>query len=249
MSRIPSLNGPALLAVLLLLAGCSRVVVVQAPADAIPTGSMDTVADENAWWSIEFRLAWDQEEEPEWYVDALLADQVCAPALSEFGSQIDLWRFHRRAARDGIGHRFSLRVYTDRVTADILLDRIREESVLQWLESNEHIVSLEMRRLHKPELEPLAHSSDTNWPREIQSSWPWFIMGVSQTWLSLIRQVMAEQPLEETSPDALLDYYRGVNDRVTELWRVYGQHAYLHHLNALFGYQPLVIRETNLKRF
>jgi hypothetical protein len=42
---------------------------------------------------------------------------------------------------------------------------------------------------------------------------------------------------------------RGVDERVTTLWRDHGQHVYLHHLNALFGYQPLVIRETNLKRF
>jgi hypothetical protein len=74
-------------------------------------------------------------------------------------------------------------------------------------------------------------------------------MGVSQTWLSLIRQVTAEQPLDNTSPEALLDYYRSVNDRVSALWRVHGQHAYLHHLNALFGYELLIIRETNLKRF
>jgi hypothetical protein len=40
-----------------------------------------------------------------------------------------------------------------------------------------------------------------------------------------------------------------VNDRVSALWRGHGQHVYLHHLNALFGYAPLVIRETNLKRF
>lgn len=249
MSRIPSLTGLVLLTALFLLSACSRLVVVQSPADDIPAGSMNVTGDEYAWWSIAFRLRWDREEEPDWHLDALLADQVCAPALGELDPQISLWRFHRRAAPDEVGHRFSLQIYTDQVLADILYSRIRDASVVEWLESQDRIVSLEMTRLRKPELAPVAQSSDAAWPAEIRASWPWYIMGVSQTWLSLIRQVMAEQPLEDSSPDALLDYYRSVNDRVTALWRVHGQHVYLHHLNAVFGYQPLVIRETNLKRF
>jgi hypothetical protein len=67
--------------------------------------------------------------------------------------------------------------------------------------------------------------------------------------LSLIRESTVENPIEEPSTDTLLDYYRTVDGRVSALWRDYGQHVYLHHLNALFGYQPLVIKETNLKRF
>ena len=118
-----------------------------------------------------------------------------------------------------------------------------------WLESEHRIASVALEKLEPSRPPPIANSSDANWPAEIQASWPWYIMGVSQTWLSLIDQVRAEQPLEETSGDALLDYYGEVNARVTALWRDYGQHVYLHHLNALFGYAPLVIRETNLKRF
>ena len=249
MIRIPSLGGLILLVTLLALAGCSRVVVVQAPVDAIAAGSMDASGSENAWWSIAFTMRWEPGEQTDWHLDALLADQVCAPALFDLGSQISLWRFHRRAARDDIGHRFSLRVYTDAVTADILYSRIRETSVLQWLESDGRVVAVDMTELERPELTSVARSSDRNWPAEIQNSWPWYIMGVSQTWLSLIRQVKAEQPLEDSSPDALLEYYHTVNDRVSALWRVHGQHAYLHHLNALFGYELLIIRETNLKRF
>ena len=249
MPGIPPLSRFVLLAMLLTLSACTRVVTVRAPAEGMPAGSMTAAGDADAWWSIAFKLRWDPEQTPDWYLDALLADQVGAPALAELDAQISLWRFHRRAANDEAGHRFSLLVYTDPVTADILYEKIREASVLRWLESDGRIVSLSMTRTDRPELPPIARSSDAAWPPEIQASWPWFIMGVSQTWLSLIRQVTAEQPLENPSPATLLDYYRTVNDRVTALWRDNGQQVYLHHLNALFGYQPLVIRETNLKRF
>jgi hypothetical protein len=249
MPRIFSPAGIALLIALFALAGCTRVVIVQTPVDSVPSGPAVPSQDERAWWNIAFQLRWDGEQAPDWYLDALLADQVCAPALVDLGAQIDLWRFHRRAANDGAGHRFSLLVYTDTITAEVLIGQIRQQSVLQWLESDGYIESVTMTEMNRPELAPVARSSDAAWPPEIQASWPWFIMGVSQTWLSLIKQVTAEQPLEDPSPDALLDYYAAVNNRVTALWRDLGQHVYLHHLNALFGYEPLVIRETNLKRF
>lgn len=249
MPRTSVLIGAVLAAMLLMLSACTRMVTVRTPADDVPAGSMTAAEDENTWWSIAFRLRWEPEDTPDWYLDALLADQICAPALAALAPQISLWRFHRRASDDGTGHRFSLLAYTDPVTADILFGQIRQASLLRWLESDERIDSVTMTRLDRPELPPIADTSDVSWPAEIQASWPWFIMGVSQTWLSLIKQVTAEQPLEEPSPAKLLDYYRTVNDRVSALWRDYGQHVYLHHLNALFGYEPLVIRETNLKRF
>ena len=249
MSRMPSLTGIALLAMLLSLSACTRVVTIRAPANDLPPVSMTVAGDEDVWWRIAIIMRWDPEQTPDWYLDALLADQVYAPALSDAGSAISLWRFHRRAADDETGHRFSLLAYTNAVSADILYRQIREASVLQWLESDGRITSVSMSKVERPELPSVARSSDPAWPAEIQASWPWFIMGVSQTWLSLIREVAAEQPLAEPSPTMLVDYYRGVDERVTALWRDYGQHVYLHHLNALFGYQLLIIQETNLKRF
>ncbi len=249
MSRMPSLTGIALLAMLLTLSACTRIVTVRAPTNDLPPGSMTATGSEDGWWRIAIRMRWDPEQTPDWYLDALLADQVYAPALSDAGSAIRLWRFHRRAADDEAGHRFSLLAYTNAVSADILYRQIRAASVLQWLESDGRIASVTMSKVDRPERRSIARTSDAAWPPEIQASWPWFIMGVSQTWLSLIREVAAEQPLAEPSPAMLLDYYRGVDERVTALWRDNGQHVYLHHLNALFGYQPLIIRETNLKHF
>lgn len=241
--------GVIVLAALVTLSACARVVTVQTPGSETATGSMNTANSENVWWSIVFRMRWDPEQTPDWYMDALLADQVCAPALADFDPQITLWRFHRRAADDIAGHQLNLLVYTDPLTADALYSRIRASSILQWLETDGRIVAVAKSQVERPELSPVARTSDADWPPEIQASWPWFIMGVSQTWLSLIQQVTAREPFDDPSPSALPNYYQTVNEQVTALWRVYGQHAYLHHLNALFGYEPLIIQETNLKRF
>ena len=36
-----------------------------------------------------------------------------------------------------------------------------------------------------------------------------------------------------------LAFYKKVEESVTEAWKREGRHAYLHHLNAIFGYEPL----------
>ena len=243
------LTGTFLLALMFMLSACTQVVTVRAPTQDMPTSAMTGEADQSLWWRISTKMHWEPEQEPDWYMDALLADQVYAPALAEFGAAVKLWSFHRRAADDGAGHLFTLLVYADAQTVEALYQRIRAVVLMQWLESDSRISSPTMTKMARSDTPAIALSSDAAWPAEIQASWPWFIMGVSQTWLSLIRQVTAGQPNADSSPAALLDYYRVVHERVSDLWRDHGQHAYLHHLNALFGYQPLIIRGTDLKRF
>ena len=100
------------------------------------------------------------------------------------------------------------------------------------------------------ELGRLELTSDSDWPIEIQRSWPYYIMGASQTWLMLVQELSAENVLAGTVDyNELLLHYEEVNQRMNTLWRENGQHAYFHHLSALFGYQPLVIRTSELQTF
>lgn len=236
-------------AIVLMLSACTRVVVVDTPMQDLPTASIAAADASEDWWDVDFTMAWNREDPPDTFLDLLVADQVCAPALAAVGEQIRLWRFHRRYAPDAIGHRLRLRVYTDKASAERLLEHIRDSSVLQWLESDEWVDSVEMIRRDRPEDPPIARASDSSWPPAIQASWPWFIMGVSQTWLVLIKEVSAEHPFEDTSKWALLEHYRQVDEIIAEQWRMYGQHAYLHHLNALFAYRPVMIRGDYLISF
>jgi hypothetical protein len=53
----------------------------------------------------------------------------------------------------------------------------------------------------------------------------------------------------QASQGGLEDFYRVVNERLVELWRDEGGHAFIHHLNALFGYEETFIYERRLMRF
>ena len=52
-----------------------------------------------------------------------------------------------------------------------------------------------------------------------------------------------------TAIDEIYGKHITINATVDALWRGNAQHAWLHHLNALFGYQPALIREQRLMRF
>ena len=66
----------------------------------------------------------------------------------------------------------------------------------------------------------------------------------------LVQEISAEEPLSgEVSYPELLAHYRRVDTKLNSQWRDYGQHAYLHHLNAIFGYQPVRIKSSDLQTF
>jgi hypothetical protein len=67
-------------------------------------------------------------------------------------------------------------------------------------------------------------------------------MGVSEMWLHMIQEIVELNP-SEVKPQSLQDYqafYKKVEESITEAWKREGRHAYLHHLNAIFGYEPLM---------
>ncbi|MEE4377968.1 MAG: hypothetical protein V2J55_10740 [Candidatus Competibacteraceae bacterium] len=192
-----------------------------------------------AWWRVQFRIHWPQDEAPDWAMDVLLAHRVVAPVLSQYRDSIELWRFHRRAARDGAGRQFSFIFYAKPRTAERIYTALQADPLLQQLQA----VKVVYTPPHKNKEPYIESTSDPNWSAVIQKSWPYFIMGVSEMWLDLIDQIVKENLSEsELTLEELEQYYAEVNEAVAALWRTEGQHAFLHHLNAVFGYQPLLIR-------
>ena len=192
-------------------------------------------------YDVRFRLNWPEDETPDWTLDTLLADLVCAPALADFSQYIQLWRFHRRAARDGAGRQFSFIFYTDEQSAQAINRYINTNPIVQELLVRGHLAQVRFEQSsQRPNIED---TSDKGWAEVVQKSWPFFIMGVSETWLNLIEQVAIDLQLSISLDTAsLLEGYRQVSQTVDEIWRLHGQHAFLHHLNAVFGYQPLLMR-------
>jgi hypothetical protein len=70
-------------------------------------------------------------------------------------------------------------------------------------------------------------------------------------WLNLVVEI-AERDLKDHRPASLEEidvFYRQVDETVTGLWQKTGRHAFLHHLNAVFEYQPLIYWEKRYMDF
>lgn len=74
-------------------------------------------------------------------------------------------------------------------------------------------------------------------------------MGVSDMLLELVAQVKSTMPDTDLSGpiSEIQRYYSNLNDRISIIWRRYGSHAFFHHINALFGYEPVAARPRTIK--
>ena len=242
-------NRYALIGVLAaILAGCATgpappVVSAYRPAPA--------PAADSAWWSARFRMDWPEIADPAWHMDLLIAHRVVKPVLERYQQDIPLWRFHRRAARDEAGHQFSFIFFARPETADRVFSEMSDNLTLQQAKSSGRVTAVVCDDTATMSRRSIEATSDPTWSAPLRQAWPYFVMGASQTWLDLIATMAGiEQKPEATSNFAELDHrYAGINASITALWQSEGRHAFLHHLNALFGYEPIVIIERRSMRF
>ena len=234
---------------LILIVGCSYFGQVQTQETkrfepkSLPAG--------NGWWYARYRMTWPPETDPVWHMDLYLAHQIILPLFQEYQNDIMLWRFHRRAARDGAGRQFSFIFYASPLTARNVFHSLQSNPLVDNLKFAgviEMDVYDDPARITRPNIED---TSDRNWPVSIQKTWPYYIMGASQMWLNLIDQVAGES-LENDPPSSLQEieaFYKRVDETVTVLWQNKGRHVFMHHLNALFEYKPLIYWEKRQMTF
>ncbi len=201
------------------------------------------VLENTYWWKCKFRNVRGDDDETDWGLDLLLAHAVVSPVLVEHIDDIPYWRFHRRATRDKTGHQFSFLFYSNPATASAVFSEINQSKVLQGVIDANLVKKVIMDDPDDPKRPSVEDTSDSAWSLDLQENWPSFIMGASSLWLGLIDNFMEDSPEDFADSLELLEKYREVNDEIAEVWREEGQHALLHHLNAVFGYEPLRIRK------
>jgi hypothetical protein len=252
-SKLKTITRAATVLLLVLAAAsCAPDAAIRPPAPPGAEGvDRPEAKADKGWWRVRFRMRWPENTEPLWHMDLFVAREVVAPALRRYERDIELWRFHRRAARDDAGHQFSFLFYARPRTAEQVLSFVRSSRELDRMRSEEKIVEVLYDATTEIKRPQVRDTSDSRWPPEVQKTWPYFIMGVSEMWLRLVDEYAREEcPAESSSsPEDRDDCYREVAERMETTWREQGRHALLHHLNALYGYEPLVYYEKRLLRF
>ena len=235
----------------LMLTACAPALQVQpSPAFEPKAAALDAEQADRYWWQLRIRLTWPKDEQPDFAAHLLIAEQLYLPVIIENQGDMPLWRFHRRAGRGDSGNQFSLIFFSDKATAARIEEEVASAELTHWLLDSKLIDKVRFAQRSPEELGRLELTSDPEWPIDIQRSWPYFAMGASQTWLMLVQELSQQDALEgDVDYVTLMQHYREVDTRLNAQWQQYGQHAYLHHLSAIFGYQPLQIRSSTLRVF
>lgn len=155
------------------------------------------------------------------------------------------------AARDAAGHQFSFIFFASAETARKIYAEISRDDSLKLSRSSGRILEVVYDDPTTVSRPAISDTSDPNWSAPLRQAWPYYLMGASQMWLDLISEMAdGAQETETASTFGDLDHrYAGINAAITTLWQNEGRHAFLHHLNALFGYEPIVIVEKRHMRF
>jgi hypothetical protein len=237
-------------------------VVKLAPSAPVePPQAQQDSTDEYYWWYVRVKMVWPEEQPIAWYMDVLLAHQLFKPVLLKYARDLEFWRFHRRAGRDKAGHRFSFIFYAREATASAILNNLAQNPLIPKLIAVNRVEKIFLYDANKKPNSAIEATSDKNWSLSMQRAWPYFAMGGSQVWLSLIDQYAASTEgngEHSSAPDslennndieALLAFYRQIDEKIVSTWEEEGGHAFLHHLNALFGYGEVAIYERRMIRF
>ena len=201
------------------------------PPASLPEGT--------GWWYARFHIDWPEGEPVNWYMGTLIGGEVIAPLLDEYAQEILVWRIHRRAGRDGAGHRFSFIFYSTPQNAQRIYGAIQNHPVTKDLLQSGSLVEVGVDDVNIIKRPGIEDTSDTGWPLSVQKSWPALIMGASRMWLELVTDFSSRS---KNSAGDIEERYKRVQADVTDIWQEQGQHAVLHHLNAVYAYQPLLIR-------
>ena len=208
---------------------------------------------EAKWIQYKFRFN-DDPAKPDWWLDIFLIDTVIRDIVKKH--KPGLWRFHRRSAKDSVGHQLSFMIYSEQSlkvygpgshVSDIF---VKPEQLYADLNSHPSVELLNQNNLLKAisfeEFEDgIEKTSDPGWSEAVQKSWPYFACGACQMILGLLRpdNIMPDCMAAEYHPSNLLgqirEYYDGLNSELNSVFTNNASHIFVHHLSALFGYAPI----------
>jgi len=185
-----------------------------------------------------------------WERDLLIAHRTLAPLIRMHADDIDLWRFHRRSGDDETGHQFSLLFYASAQTADAINRQVAADPLVEAMLADGILAEVLTDPTDRIDRPAVSDTSDASWSPVVQRTWPYYIMGVSRMWLAMIDEMSQAIVVPDNAGiQDLQDHYQAVNQRLTHIWQHEGQHAFLHHLNAIFGYEAMLLRETRWQSF
>lgn len=201
----------------------------------------------NNWYEFNFSIGWPDNQEPKTWVDIFIIDRIVRDVISKKKSEIDLWRIHRRWVRDERGHELRLDCFSGEETGSLMEELIRENGCFKILKDNNLLAKDLAKGTGGSNIHDIADDISTrNWPMELKKSWPYYIQGCSKLFLYLIEFLTGsiQADFDDKDISKIESYYTKLNNRISEIWQRDGSHAFFHHINAIFGYVPVLAKPS-----
>lgn len=201
----------------------------------------------NKWYGFNFRITRPENEEPRTWIDIFIIDKIIREVICKKKVDIQLWRIHRRWKNDGSGHEFTLDCFTKEQTANSIEKLIRESEPFKILQENSLLADDLNKVPNGKNIHDIADDESTiAWPEELKRSWPYYINGCCKMFLDLIELLRnsSHTDVEEKGISKLESFYTEINNRLIKVWQEHGSHAFFHHINAIFGYEPLLAKPS-----
>lgn len=196
----------------------------------------------NNWYGHMFRIDRIDSANTRWWIDLFLFDTVIRDCLAANLKNLYMWRIHRRGKEDHTGHQFSFLYYSSPEVYDIMKSSIINHKTVEVLQGAHFLRDL----LHSHKGIEIEATSDSTWSIPLQKAWPYYIMGVSQMALELIANLhdSSRTTLDVSSINDCEIYYTQLMTKLTNVWQNCGSHAFFHHINAVFGYMPVIAKPS-----
>lgn len=191
------------------------------------------------WYSFSFNISWDRNQEPKTWIDIFIIDTIVREVISQKKSEIVFWRMHRRWFVDEHGHELTFDCFTNEEASNEIERLIKDSDAFKVLQKNKLLVEVLERIPGGAEIHGLTDKE--SWPECLKKSWTYYINGCCEMFLRLIENIKGGESVPTDIQNAE-QFYIKVNNELIRIWQSFGCNAFFHHLNAIFGYQPLLIQ-------
>lgn len=197
------------------------------------TNEANTTSNDCKWWMANFKIDWSESEgRPRSYLDIAITLEVLCPLLA--WQEPSLWRIHRRWDAETRDHQFWFEFWSDEPDAKAIFARLDAE-FFPLSKRSEWRVKLETPP-PKPTFEGIGEEI---WNDSIRHSWPYYIHGVSQLWMKMLRSE-ADHIIYDAQSNPF-NKYKAIEESMNRIWHIEAQHAFLHHINVVFGNTPVKV--------
>jgi hypothetical protein len=191
------------------------------------------------WYEFNFGVSWDRKQEPKTWVDIFIIDTIIREVIYQKKSEIVLWSVHRRWFNDQHGHELTFNCFINDKTANEIEKSIKSNNTFKILQNNSLFVNDLKAVLKGADNRSLTNGE--NWPDELKEAWPQYINGCCRMILLLIEKIKSGRNIP-TDIQSAEQFYSRINNELIGMWQRFGGVAFFHHLTAIFGYSPLLIR-------